>query len=98
MEKKKKFKINSRKFIYRFEPEIDGGTLFIYNFDKRNVLKSNIIGYKIIKSLEGDMRVNEIIKNITKDFPGVEKEVIKKDVIKFLDDIEKENLVYIIEQ
>lgn len=80
-------------FKYRYEPDIEGGTLFIYNFKTQKVLRSNIIGFKIIEFIRDKKEMQKIIKDIKREFPDVEKVRIEKDVANFLQQLEKERLI-----
>lgn len=94
MEQKEVVRLVKDKFTHRYEPEVDGGTVFLYIFDQKSVLKSNAVGHKVLKSLEKAKTVRQIRKNISEDFPNIEEERLKKDINKFLMDLEAKGLVH----
>ena len=85
--------LDREQITYRYEPEIDGGTLFIYAFNTKNVYRSNIIGYKILKMLEEGDTHNSLTERIHNEFPDVDKNIIENDVLSFLNKLKKDNLL-----
>ena len=85
--------LNEDLFNYRYEPAIEGGTLFIYSFKTQKVLRSNIIGLQIIESIRNRKGVQEIIRDIKKEFPDTKVAKIRKDVAELLKQLEEEELI-----
>lgn len=47
---------------YRFEPNIDNGTLYIYNSKNRKIVKSNYTAYKILKLIDDGNSYEELME------------------------------------
>ena len=56
-----------KKCYLRYEPEIDGGTMFLFNKEDGTMLEGDYFSYMIIKELQKGNHLDEIKKSISLD-------------------------------
>ncbi len=67
----------------------------LVNFTRAEVYELNTIGYEIVKSISQGKELEEIIEQIAESYK-VPRETVEKDVQKFLEMLEKEDIVEVI--
>lgn len=76
----------NKNIYYRFEPQINGGTLYIYNYSNQSIIKSNYFAYAILKKIDENESYSEIVQHLKDTFKSyTEEELINfyKQVIKY---------------
>lgn len=57
-----------KNIFIRYEPEIEGGTLFIFNKETGEIHEANKIIYIILKCMESKSTMKELIKKLKKTY------------------------------
>lgn len=56
-----------KKCFVRFEPNIDGGTMFLFNKENGQMLEGDYYTYIIVRSLIDNVDMEELAKNIASE-------------------------------
>ncbi|EGT5620491.1 hypothetical protein BUL45_15690, partial [Clostridium perfringens] len=67
----------SKNIYYRFESEINNGTLYIFDIIKQKIIKSNYFSYLIISNIDKNKSYSEITAIISENFKDYSKNEIK---------------------
>ncbi|AQW28463.1 MULTISPECIES: hypothetical protein [Clostridium] len=67
----------SKNIYYRFESEINNGTLYIFDIIKQKIIKSNYFSYLIISNIDKNKSYSEIIAIISEVFKDYSKNEIE---------------------
>jgi histidyl-tRNA synthetase len=81
--------IINHDIYYRYEREINNGTLYIYNMKTQKIVKSNYITYRILQLLEEDKNGKEVIDDICKEYENYTKEEVMsyvEQIVSYLHD------------
>ena len=81
----------SNSVYYRFEPEIKGGTLYIYNRDTKKIIKSQKIVYEVLRNIDkckSRQELLEVLQNIYSTYSYTEIESVVEKVITNLKELE----------
>ena len=84
----KSFKLKNDVLIDELEDE-----QVLFNSKTAEFYQVNPIGALILSKPDAETRVRDAIKTIQEKFPQVEKEQVEKDVLEFLEGLEKEALI-----
>ncbi|HMK48861.1 MAG TPA: PqqD family protein [Thermodesulfovibrionales bacterium] len=90
MEKADQFRINSPKVIHE---TIDGETVIV-NLDSGNYYSLNRVGADIWSMIGTGLKVQDLIEDIAGLYP-VEREAIASAVLRFIDELQTEELVVV---
>ncbi|WP_165974082.1 PqqD family peptide modification chaperone [Marinitoga lauensis] len=60
--------IINKNIYYRYESEIDDGIIYIYNYESKEIIKSNYITYLILQAIDENKDEDEIIKKLKKEY------------------------------
>lgn len=84
--------LNLKDIVYRFEPNIEGGTLFIYNIDSKRVVTSNEVGYEILECIREGFTCAETIEALSKKF-SINHQQMEEDVLNFVSQLIEEGVI-----
>ncbi len=68
---------------------------YLVNFTRGEVYELNTVGYEIVKSISQGKEIEELIEQIAESYK-VPRETVEKDVQKFLEMLEKEDILEVI--
>lgn len=83
----------SKKVFIRFEPEMNEGTVYIFNRQTEKIYKSEKIVYDVLKNID-ERELGEIVQRVNNEYPEYSQEKIKKVVFEI---IEKLKIMKVIE-
>ena len=83
----------SKKVFIRFEPEMNEGTVYIFNRQTEKIYKSQKIVYDVLKNID-ERELGEIVQRVNNEYPEYSQEKIKKVVFEI---IEKLKIMKVIE-
>ncbi|KGG79611.1 hypothetical protein Y919_11045 [Caloranaerobacter azorensis H53214] len=84
----------SNDIIFRFEPNIKDGTIFIYHINNQKIHEGNKSLYSVFKLIDGKKTVESIIKEIEIQYSSESFEEIKNSVIEIFKYFLSEEIVY----
>jgi hypothetical protein len=87
--------ITKRKdYLYRYEPNLDEGTLFIFQIANGKIMQSNSVGFDILTLLEsGITEISELVVALSEKYPSVNPNELKKDILSFIDELQDFDIV-----
>lgn len=81
----------SNSVYYRFEPEINGGTLYIYNRETKKIIKSQKIVYEVLRNVEkckSREELLDVLQNMYSTYSYTEIESVVEKIITNLKELE----------
>lgn len=70
--------------LWRFEPEVEEGTLFIFIAGKRRLLTGNTWTYEVLRHVDGHKTAGEIAGIMADRFPHLEGAALQNGVLGIL--------------
>ncbi|MBM7836499.1 hypothetical protein [Clostridium sardiniense] len=77
--------IINKNIFFRFEELIDNGTLYIYNYQTEEIIKSNELTYHILIFIEKNFKYADIIQNLNLIYEDVPIFELRTSVNQILD-------------
>jgi len=90
-------KLNS-SIIKRFEKNINGGTIFLFNSDTDEIWTGNLASYQIIKFIDEKIRVEELCNLFLSYFSNYDREQVLNSVYCVLKELIDKNFLEVIEE
>lgn len=85
-----------RKDIFiRFEPNIDNGTLFVFNKETGAIFEGDWTAYFVLTLIDGKKRFSQLLELIAEEFnEDIKDDIFVSSVSTMLAELEANNLVY----
>jgi len=80
--------------IYRYEPLIDNGTVFIYNKRTGNIYTGNNLVYLVLKIIE---EKRPTIESLLKEIQKVDSNLSTEEIIEFLIELYNRDMIVLLE-
>ena len=84
----------SKNVFVRYEPEMNSGTVYVFNKKEEKVFKSQGIVYEVLKNIEGN-EVDQICKIIHRHYSDYTFVEIEKTVLEIIEDMKKRGVIVI---
>ncbi|XCP83851.1 hypothetical protein ABXS75_12310 [Roseburia hominis] len=84
----------SRNIYYRFEENIDNGTLYIYIYDEEVVIKSKEFTYRVLKGIDQGSSIEKIEESLELWYESYSKKQIKELIGQVIEFLESHNIIY----